>query len=328
MNLPASRRGAVAGISAATCAAELDPAGEPSGLPFAGRRDGQSPRTGHGAYGARGKLMALITEHDGAINGYEAIDLPSDSADSEDLGATILRRRSALPSRRAVLYLRCPGDSFVPEDLVTWYTARGFHFYVADLRPPGHQDERAGSRRRSQSGKALRASFARLDASSAYLREVDGVDSLIISGHAAGAVTAALWCDARRDDKLADVLILIKPAFGRRQRKPLGIPCPVLIISGAGASAGDPGEDAPPPAVPGGGRGKTPGLGAHVTLLHLVASAPDGADGAGPGQAGRTGKDGIAGRADQGAADRRRFFDEMGRWMGAYMYGQVRDQLL
>lgn len=25
---------------------------------------------------------------------------------------------------------------------------------------------------------------------------------------------------------------------------------------------------------------------------------------------------------------RRRLFDEMGRWLGAYMYGQVRDQLL
>ena len=27
-------------------------------------------------------------------------------------------------------------------------------------------------------------------------------------------------------------------------------------------------------------------------------------------------------------ADRSRFFDEVGRWLGAYMYGQVRDQLL
>ena len=29
-----------------------------------------------------------------------------------------------------------------------------------------------------------------------------------------------------------------------------------------------------------------------------------------------------------GIADRRLLFDEMGRWLGAYMYGQVRDQLL
>ncbi len=28
------------------------------------------------------------------------------------------------------------------------------------------------------------------------------------------------------------------------------------------------------------------------------------------------------------AADRRLLFDELGRWLGAYMYGQVRDQLL
>ncbi len=34
------------------------------------------------------------------------------------------------------------------------------------------------------------------------------------------------------------------------------------------------------------------------------------------------------GQAPGEAADRRQFFDEMGRWLGAYMYGGVRDQLL
>ena len=48
-------------------------------------------------------------------------------------------------------------------------------------------------------------------------------------------------------------------------------------------------------------------LGGHVTWLHLAA---DGAPGSSPG----TGE--------------RDYFDELGRWLGAYMYGQRRDQLL
>ena len=46
-------------------------------------------------------------------------------------------------------------------------------------------------------------------------------------------------------------------------------------------------------------------LGGHVTWLRLPA-----------------------GPAVDDTAGRRQFFDELGRWLGAYMYGHVRDQLL
>jgi hypothetical protein len=49
-------------------------------------------------------------------------------------------------------------------------------------------------------------------------------------------------------------------------------------------------------------------LGAHVTWLKL--------DG------------GLPGQALPDGPDRKRFFDELGRWLGAYLSGQVRDQLL
>ena len=47
----------------------------------------------------------------------------------------MLRRRSWRTTRRAVLYLHCLADSSVPDALASWYTERGFHFYLADLRP-------------------------------------------------------------------------------------------------------------------------------------------------------------------------------------------------
>lgn len=298
-----------------------------SGVALGGQRMRQ--RDGYGD----GDLMSLSTHYNDAIDAFEAIELPAAPGSQEQLTAALLRRRSVLPSRRAVLFPQAQSDSFVPEDLASWFTARGFHFYVADLRPaefrhvaagPGHRasshraSARRGSTRRAgmhrggwhQSSKDLQASFAGLDAASSYLREADGIDSLIVSGHGAGASTAALWCDARRDRKPAEALILTDPDFGRGGGRPLDIPCPVLIVSGTGEDEDSAAQERRMQAVP------VFGLGAHVTFLRL-AGAPDSLDAAGP-----------AGPPAAHDASRRLFFDEMGRWLGAYMYGQVRDQLL
>ncbi|HTS99970.1 MAG TPA: hypothetical protein VMI33_25495 [Streptosporangiaceae bacterium] len=213
-------------------------------------------------------------------------------------GGVMLRRRSALPTRRCVLYLQCQRDPFVPEDLVTWYTERGFHFYVADLRPPEAADGGPGRRPRREPGGCP----ARLDAACRHLREAEGIDMIIVSAHGAGALTAVRWCDARRDGGTADALILSRPAFGRRLRHGLAIACPVLVLSPAGGPAGG----RRPRRRPRRDRSAIR-LGPHVTWLRL----DDGLDG-----------------APDAAADRRRLFDEVGRWLGAYMYGSVRDQLL
>jgi Serine aminopeptidase, S33 len=251
-----------------------------------------------------GELMGLITEHDGAADGYEAVQLPPDPVITAGLSAAMLRRRSARPSRRAVLYLHCMTDAFVPEDLASWYTERGFHFYVADLRSRGEQDRPGGGKRKM---KGLKTCFTGLDSACTYLRQADGIDAVIVSAHGAGALAAALWCHERRESAPADALVLSSPAFGRRLRRGLDIACPVLVISAAGdlddqpcpsSRAGKGSRDSQTDAVR---------LGPHVTWLRI--------------------DDGLAGRASSGD-DRRRFFDEMGRWLGAYMYGQVRDQLL
>jgi alpha-beta hydrolase superfamily lysophospholipase len=257
--------------------------------------------------------MGLITEHDDATNGYEAVELPPDPVSTAGLTGAMFRRTSTRPSRRAVLYLHCQSDPFVPEDLASWYTERGFHFYVADLRPADQQDRQDRQDRQAapkrQRGKELQACFAGLDSACAYLREADGIDALIVSAHAAGAGAAALWCDARGDSNPADALILSNPVFGRRKHRPLAITCPVLVLSASGDPDSGPAKGARSRA--GLRHRASPDnilLGTHVTCLRL--------------------DDSLLADTEPTAADRRRFFDEVGRWLGAYMYGQVRDQLL
>jgi hypothetical protein len=279
--------------------------------------------------------MGRIMEQGGTIEGYEAVPLafPEDAGPLGS-GAAVLRRRSARPGRRAVMYVHCHGDPFVPDDLVGWYTDRGFHFYAADLREVGTGERTGGDANRAgQAAQDLGDCFSCLDAAAAHVRGADAVDTMIVSAHGRGAVIAALWCHARRGSRPADALVLASPDWGllprgpgragaaakgraapllvsarRRIRRGLDIACPVLVICPAA------GWDAP--GGPGGllllralsARPATIRLGEHVTWLRL--------------------RDGLPGQARTVGPERRRLFDELGRWLSAYLSGQIRDQLL
>jgi len=275
-------------------------------------------------------------EHTEAIEGYEAVPLAlPEHAGLPGSGAAVLRRRSARPGRRAVMYVHCRGDSFVPDDLVSWYTDRGFHFYAADLREVGADERQPADG--NQAVQELGDCFGCLDAAAAHIRVADAIDTMIVSAHGAGAVIAALWCHARRGSQPADALVLASPSWAtapawparaktvtgrrsparpsplltgarRRLRRGLDIACPVLVMcpaTGWNAPGGAGGLLVPRALAR---RRATMRLGEHVTWLMLAG--------------------GLPGEVMPDGAGRRRVFDELGRWLGAYLSGQIRDQLL
>jgi hypothetical protein len=321
--------------------------------------------------------MGLVAGRDGAADGYEPMRVPSGQRTGAPGAATMFRRQSAQPSRRAVLHLRTSQDAPVPPELASWFTERGFHFYVAGLRIPGGGGQGRGWWRAAAA--ELPAAFSGLDAQRDQMRTADGIDQVMVTAHGDGALAAALWCAGRRGPgrSRADALILYAPEFGRALRRGLDIPCPVLVIggpvgrapdgsaaSGERSARGSSGRD----GVAGRGataRGKGPARGSSGTggatgrgaaaarrgaalggevLGHAVAlgGAALGLPGAGrpplgrPAAAGQLGRhvtwlrptDGRVGPDAPDAADRSWFFDELGRWLGAYMYGDVRDRLL
>lgn len=213
----------------------------------------------------------------------------------------MFRRRSLQPSRRAVLHLQAAGDPAVPADLADWFTERAFHFYLAGLRLPGRMTL-GGARSGIQPPGS---GSADLDAACAQLRHADGMRHVIVIAHGRGALAAALWSDAQPCGTGADALVLYEPELPARPALSLAIACPVLVVTGDGAVAGGGGRRslrgrrAAPPAAQ---------LGGHVTWLQLPESRQS------AGLAAREGRQAL--------------LDELGRWLGAYMYGQVRDQLL
>jgi hypothetical protein len=231
-----------------------------------------------------------------AHSGYEPVAVPGRPAAWRP-ETPIFRRRSGQPSRRGVLHVQAPGDPPVPADLGAWCTERAFHFYLAGLRSPSQAP--VGAR---PAARYLTGAFADLDAACAHLRDADGIASVIVSAQGRGAIAAALW----RDSRLAatDSLVLLRPQLPAGACLSLDIDCPVLVLTdddGARSRAAR--------RWPGRGRimqadAASLQLGGHVTWLRLPALAEHESD---------------AGRM---------LVAQLGRWLGAYMYGQERDQLL
>jgi len=244
--------------------------------------------------------MSLITAESANDQGYQAIPLPRSPGDEAVLIATMVRRSCGRRSRRAVLYVHCLHDPFVQPELAAWYLERGFHFYVADLRAARPRGREA----------TLAEYFGYLDSAARQVRDADGNDTILVSAHQAGAVIAALWCHARRAARSAEALILADPEFGEDQHWLYRI---LAVRQAAGPRAGPGAESRPPPdSIVASGAASRAGpptrLGPHVTWLRLASAVP--------------------GLATHDRAIRKRLYDELSRWLGAYLSAEVRDQLL
>jgi alpha-beta hydrolase superfamily lysophospholipase len=138
-------------------------------------------------------------------DGYEAATLAlRDDAEGEAV-ATLVRRRAAEPTRRAVLYVHGFNDYFFQTNLADFYTALGFDFYALDLRSYGRSIR---PHRTPNYVDDLGRYAEELDLAAHVVREVDGHTTLLVNGHSTGGLTAALWAHHRAGRGLVDGLFL------------------------------------------------------------------------------------------------------------------------
>ncbi|MGB0099379.1 MAG: alpha/beta hydrolase [Nocardioides sp.] len=123
----------------------------------------------------------------------ETISLPPD--EEGPVVATLVVRRAAAPTRRAVLHVHGFCDYFFHTEFADWWTERGYDFYALDLRKYGrslrpHQTPNYVS--------DLREHFPELDAALHRVAERDGHDHVIVSAHSTGGLITSLWANERR----------------------------------------------------------------------------------------------------------------------------------
>lgn len=123
----------------------------------------------------------------------ETITLPPD--EEGPVVATLVLRRAAQPSDRAVLYVHGFCDYFFQRDYAEWWTERGYDFYALDLRKYGR------SLRPHQTPNYvtdLRQHFPELDAALHRVVERDRHSHVVLNAHSTGGLITALWANERR----------------------------------------------------------------------------------------------------------------------------------
>jgi len=120
----------------------------------------------------------------------ETITLPPD--DEGPVVATLVLRRAAEPTGRAVLHVHGFCDYFFQTAYAEWWTERGYDFYALDLRKYGR------SLRPHQTPNFvtdLREHFPEIDAAFVRITERDDHDHVVISAHSTGGLIVSLWAN-------------------------------------------------------------------------------------------------------------------------------------
>jgi alpha-beta hydrolase superfamily lysophospholipase len=146
-----------------------------------------------------GKLDKLVPDVLGDPYLAETITLPPD--EEGPVVATLVQRRAAAPTGRAVLYLHGFCDYFFQTAYAEWWTDRGYDFYALDLRKYGR------SLRPHQTPNFvadLGAYYEELDLAFAAVRAEH--DRVVLSAHSTGGLTVPLWASDRGHEVAGVVL--------------------------------------------------------------------------------------------------------------------------
>ncbi len=143
------------------------------------------------------------------LAGCEATTIALPSAYDGPCVATLVRRRAAQPTGRAVLYLHGFVDYFFQAHLAAAYAEQGYAFYALDLRRYGRSIR---PHQLPNTCRDLREYYAEIDRAITIIRaEHDGL--LVLNGHSTGGLTGALYAHegAQRDE--IGALFLNSPFF-------------------------------------------------------------------------------------------------------------------
>lgn len=132
----------------------------------------------------------------------ETIALPPDA--EGEVVATLVSRRAAAPTDRAVLHVHGFADYFFQTEYGEWWLEREHDMYALDLRKYGR------SIREHQTPTYvadLEEYFAELDHAWQRITERDGHTKVILSGHSTGGLVVALWVNARQPKELVGIVL-------------------------------------------------------------------------------------------------------------------------
>ena len=174
--------------------------------------------------------MTATWTPDVSLPAFESITLPLARETDGELVATVLRHRSALGSRKAMLYVHGFVDYFFHDHVADAVRAAGWDFYAIDLRRHG-RSLRSGNRPNCCTD--LAQYFTEITAAIDIVLKDEGHDTLVLFGHSTGALVAALYGD--RGERRANLagLVLNSPFLALNLGTWQRIKLPVAVAIGS-----------------------------------------------------------------------------------------------
>ena len=151
--------------------------------------------------------------------GYEMMTLAMGRDHEGEVIATLVRRQSDRPGRRAVLYLHGYNDYFFHKHVADFYAGLGISFYALDLRKHGRSllPHQTASLCRS-----VRDYYPEIDAAIDIIKPEH--ELVLLSAHSMGGLIASLWATEGDNRNLAAALILNSPYLSS------GVPAAVRFV--------------------------------------------------------------------------------------------------
>lgn len=150
----------------------------------------------------------MTTWTEDVLDGFERATLTLPGSWDGAVEATLVRRRTALTTPQAVLYVHGWADYFFQRHLADFYEAQGLRFYALDLRRHGR------SLRPGQSPNTCRSIDEYLedvDAAIDVLTAEEGVGWLLLNGHSTGGLTVSVHAGRGRRRNAVDAVFLNSP---------------------------------------------------------------------------------------------------------------------
>ncbi|MBX0329071.1 alpha/beta hydrolase [Oscillochloris sp. ZM17-4] len=147
---------------------------------------------------------------DALLPGFEALTLAFPDDYDGPVTATLVRRPAPAPAGRAVLYIHGFIDYFYQAHMADAYSAHGFSFYALDLRKSGRS---MLPHQRPYFCRDLREHFAEIDAAIDLILADEGDVRLLLNGHSAGGLLAALYASEGARRGQIDAIFLNSPFF-------------------------------------------------------------------------------------------------------------------
>lgn len=145
--------------------------------------------------------------------GFEqrTIEMPSD--EEGEVVCTIVRKKSADSTKKAVLYIHGFCDYYFNKELAEAVTNNGIDFYAIDLRKYGRSYR---ENQRINSCRNLSEYFADIDTALSLIRQ-EGHTDITINAHSTGGLTTVLYAKNRQEAKKYNRIVLNSPFLSMNQ---------------------------------------------------------------------------------------------------------------